>query len=367
MYKRIVLLCTVLLLAAAVVMAADTTSSKPVDTYGEHKQFCYKRCKTYKTEKGKCSDYEWRGTTKKCCAWKVVGKGKCLKYKRYSKCIYKSKPRKLCLGHGYKQVCKPKKERYCVKYGWKHQCVGKGKNHHCARYSYHFICSKYDKKHICASYIKIPKTKYYYKTKCIHYKIKAKCDSYKQICKCQKKWKKVTKKHYKGWYDTYHRAFCIKKCHSICNRVVKRRYCVAHKKVRFARPKGYIKKCNKFVFRKFCVAQKKARFCTKWVKTKFCNARKKVRYCKIHKYRRFCKYYKSVPFCTQHHTTKSRCLKRKYWRKCTHRSYGVKVCKKYQFVGGKLHCAKRGLVNKCTEYETKCSPIQIDKYVPKKK
>lgn len=82
MYKRIVLLCAVLLFATAVILAED---AKPVDTYGEHKQYCYQTCKRYETKKGKCSDYEWIGTRKECCAWKTVGAGKCLKYKRHSK------------------------------------------------------------------------------------------------------------------------------------------------------------------------------------------------------------------------------------------------------------------------------------------
>ena len=82
------------------ILIAIVQATQPVDSYADHQKFCYSKCSHYKTVKGKCSDYEWVGTKKECCDWKLVGKGKCLQYKRFSKCDKYSKSRKLCLGHG---------------------------------------------------------------------------------------------------------------------------------------------------------------------------------------------------------------------------------------------------------------------------
>ncbi len=99
--KFIISLCLAIAFAALVLAnPSKPEPAKNVDTYGEHQQYCYHKCTHYKSVKGKCSDYEWQNTKKECCGWEIIGKGKCLKYKRFSKCDKYSKARKLCLGHG---------------------------------------------------------------------------------------------------------------------------------------------------------------------------------------------------------------------------------------------------------------------------
>ncbi|EFC47611.1 predicted protein [Naegleria gruberi] len=367
--KFIISLCIALAFAALVLAnPSKPEPAKNVDTYGEHQQFCYKKCTHYKTVQGKCSDYEWIGTKKECCDWKLVGKGKCLKYKRFSKCDKYSKSRNLCLGHGYKQVCdKHKTEKYCIKSTWKNLCEHKGKNNACDEYAYHFVCTKYDKSNVCAKFINVPKVGYHYKKRCAEYKLDAYCSAYKKVCKCQKGWKKVNGKHYKGWTDTYYHAFCQQKCHKICAKYTKTKKCVRYNKVKFSLKKGYTKRCVKFIDRKFCVAQKKARFCTKWSQNQFCDFKKRVRVCEKFKERKFCANYKAVNFCTQYHQTKSRCIKKKHWKKCVKKSPGYKVCAKYQFVGGHKKCVKYGEESVCAKKKKVCSPIKVDKYVPEKK
>jgi len=130
--KTTIWLVLLALIASACVVLAGGQKEQTVDSYADHQKFCYKKCSHYKQVKGKCSDYEWVGTKKECCEYKTVGAGKCLHYKRFSKCDKYSKSRKLCLGHGYKQVCaKHNSEKYCIKSSWKNLCVHKGTTKSC--------------------------------------------------------------------------------------------------------------------------------------------------------------------------------------------------------------------------------------------
>ena len=281
---KTILIALILGLLAVCVAAGGASSPKPVDTYADHKDFCYKKCTHYKTLKGKCVDFEWVGTKKECCEWKTVGKGKCAEYKKSSKCVKYSKAKRVCLGHGYRQVCnKVTKEKLCAKYEWKKLCKGHGKNHKCDQYAYHFICTKYDQSERCAAETYIPKIKYFFKKRCARYTVDQYCAKYKKISKTVAKWIPITKKHYLGYLDTYYHQVLEKKFRTICVAYAKKKTCAKFEHVKFAKKVGYIKKCVKFIKKKFCVAKKKVRFCTKFSPSKFCNLKERVRICKAFK------------------------------------------------------------------------------------
>ncbi|KAF0976735.1 hypothetical protein FDP41_004030 [Naegleria fowleri] len=357
------------LLGVAALLVALSVMAVSADTY-KPPQHCYKKCTHYKYLKGKCVDYEWRGTKKECCKWKTVGKGKCDLYKRKYKCDKYSKSRYLCLGHGYKQVCdKVTQHKFCKKFYWKGGCKKKGYNHKCDQYAYHFLCTKYDTSSRCTVFTYIPKIKYYYKTRCNRYAVHQYCAKYKTITKTIPKWKKVSRTHYLGWTDVYYHQYLNYKKYQICVVYAKKKYCTGRQNVRFVKKVSYERKCIKAVTRKYCVAKKRVRFCTKWSPTKYCKKNVKFRVCRHKKTQSFCCKYKAVPFCTQYKKIKPRCIKRSFKRYCAHYSNGHKICKKYQFVGGKKYCRKRAKRSVCDSYKTICTKIDtykpaIDSYKP---
>ena len=71
---------------------------------------------------------------------------------------------------------------------------------------------------------------------------------------------------------------------------------------------------------------------------------------------------------------KPKCIKRKFKKECCRRSPGVKICAKFNFVGGKKICRKYGKKSVCDKYKTVCNKVdtytpptpKVDTYAPKK-
>src|SRR3989338_6164871 len=206
----------ILLLIALISVQADATvdsykstpvsttikPTKPVDKYQKPRKICKKKCLLHKYIKGKCLKHKLVGQKKVCDQYAIVGAGRCLKYKKYSKCDKYSKPTKKCVLHGYKRTTCAKKKywKVCDPYGTKTICLKRASKKYCAKRKYVSKCVKHAHKKICKKFKKVPIKKCEKKKVCDKYTV----DSYapkkcRYIKKCKIvsfakkccKWKKV--------------------------------------------------------------------------------------------------------------------------------------------------------------------------------
>lgn len=238
-------------------------NKKPTDSYKKQgDKYCYNKCIKYSSIKGKCTDYNWEGATKKCIQHKTIGKGKCLEYKRETYCDKYEGPSTICIAHGTRQECA--KKHYltvCEKEEFKKSCVHNGENGKCLEWAHRDICldnytpqqKKPDPYARCDLYSYIPKLECNYKKRCVHYKTDRYCSKFGKKCEKKCKWEEVKQsdlyvphnakstKPTKGkQVDPYappkvFRKVCHQECHKICDEFSKKLTCEKYENVKFCK------------------------------------------------------------------------------------------------------------------------------------
>ncbi|KAG2377328.1 hypothetical protein C9374_009239 [Naegleria lovaniensis] len=388
------LLCIAVTQAHPVVKKPPTPKPKHVDSYGDHKKYCYKKCIQYDSIKGKCSTYGWEGTTKRCVQYKTIGKGHCVEYKRDEKCLKWEGPSTICVAHGTRPECaRTEKLTVCSKEDFRKSCKKKGYNGVCSAWAFREICvdnyanKKPDPYARCDLYSYIPKLQCYHKKRCAHYKVDSYCVRHRNKCRKECKYVEVKAQDLyvphnavnvpKGKPDPYappkvFKKVCYKKCHKICSEFAKRSLCDRYDNVKFCKKTGYIQYCAQPVSGDSyvpkpdtynpqpCKNKKKIKYCIRWKKEKQCDEYRKVRVCLKRKTLYYCAAYKSTPFCTQYENIPKRCVKKRHTKTCVKKSEGQRVCCKYALEGGKQVCHAKASITKCAKFETVCSKVQED-------
>jgi hypothetical protein len=417
--KHLIVFLLLSILAALVLSNPTATPAKPpvvtkpspppkkkVDTYKpKTDQYCFNKCVKYSSIKGKCTDFNWEGTTKKCVQYKTIGKGKCLEHKRESHCLKYEGPSTICIAHGTRQECA--KKHYltvCEKEEWKKSCAHNSENGKCLEWAHRDICldhytptpAKPDPYTRCDLYSYIPKLECNHKKRCTHYKTDNYCSKYGKKCEKKCKWEEVKQqdlyvphnaknskpvaKGQKKPVDPYappkvFKKVCSQVCHKVCDEFSKRVTCDKYEQVKFCKKTGYTQYCaqpapkvdgyvppDNYVPKPTpqCKKQKRVKYCIRWTKEKHCDNFKKLRCCLKKKQVPYCAAYKTVSFCTQHEKLEKRCIKKKYTKKCVKKSEGQQVCVKFAFEGGKAKCQHFAQKTVCAKRKRVCSNVKED-------